>query len=113
MDAAVTSRTEAEGASVAALQAHFGSAVLGHQVSAGDEHVVFVEPSRCREILGWLKNEPSQHYDLLADVTAVDYGAGRPLHVVYQLWSIPHRRALRVKCELPLSALVIDSLVPL
>jgi NADH:ubiquinone oxidoreductase subunit C len=33
--------------------------------------------------------------------------------VVYQLWSVPHRRALRVKCELPLAALAIDSVEPL
>jgi NADH-quinone oxidoreductase subunit C len=43
----------------------------------------------------------------------VDYGEGRPLQVVYQLWSIPHRRGLRVKCELPLTALEIDSVEPL
>jgi NADH:ubiquinone oxidoreductase subunit C len=42
----------------------------------------------------------------------VDYGGGRPLEVVYQLWSIPHRRALRVKATLPLSALEIASAVP-
>ena len=72
-----------------------------------------MEPARSREILSWLKSEPAQHYDLLADVTAVDYGGGRPLQVVYQLWSIPHRRALRVKCELPVSRLEIESVVPL
>ena len=46
-------------------------------------------------------------------MTAVDYGGGRPLQVVYVLWSIPHRLSLRVKCELPLDALEIDSVVPL
>jgi NADH-quinone oxidoreductase subunit C len=64
-------------------------------------------------MLAWLKDDPGQHYDLLADVTAVDFGGGRPLQVVYQLWSIPHRRGLRVKCELPLTALSIDSVEPL
>jgi NADH-quinone oxidoreductase subunit C len=87
--------------------------VLHDEVASGDEQVVFIDPSRNLEILAWLKEEPAQHYDLLADVTAVDYGGGRPLHVVYQLWSIPHRRQLRVKCELPLSRLEIDSVEPL
>ena len=99
--------------SVDALRARFGSAVLHHEVSAGDQHVVYLDAKRNREILGWLKDDPAQHYDLLADVTAVDFGGGRPLQVVYQLWSMPHRRGLRVKCELPLTGLQIDSVEPL
>lgn len=99
--------------SVDALRARFGDAVRHHEVSAGDQHVVYVDAARNREILGWLRDDRATHYDLLADVTAVDFGAGRPLQVVYQLWSMRHRRALRVKCELPLSHLVIDSVEPL
>lgn len=99
--------------SVDALRARFGAAVLHHEVTAGDQHVVYLEAGRNLEILTWLKNDPAQHYDFLADVTAVDFGGGRPLQVVYQLWSMPHRRALRVKCELPLTALTIDSIQPL
>ena len=98
---------------IEALRERFGAAILHHEVSAGDQHVVYVEAGRNREILGWLKSDPAQHYDLLADVTGVDFGEGRPLQVVYQLWSIPHRRSLRVKCELPLTALAIDSVEPL
>jgi NADH-quinone oxidoreductase subunit C len=32
---------------------------------------------------------------------------------VYQLWSIAHKRALRVKATLPLDALAIDSVTPI
>ena len=99
--------------SVTALQGRFDSAILHHEVQAGDQHVVFVDASRNREILEWLKDDPERNYDLLADVTAVDYGAGKPIQIVYQLWSIPHKRALRVKCELPLDGLSLDSVVPL
>ena len=98
---------------VDALRERFGGSVEHHEISAGDQHVVYIEAGRNREILGWLKQDPAQHYDLLADVTAVDFGGGRPLQVVYQLWSIPHRRGLRVECELPLTALGIDSVEPL
>jgi NADH-quinone oxidoreductase subunit C len=98
---------------LAPLVERFGPAILHHEVAAGDEQVVFVDPDRNFEVLAWLKQEPGQYFDLLADVTAVDYGGGRPLQVVYQLWSIPHRRQLRVKCELPLARLRIDSVVPL
>ncbi len=93
--------------------ARFGEAILHHEVSAGDEHVVHVEPTRNVEILQWLRDDPDQRYDLLRDVTCVDHGGGQPLRVVYQLWSIPHRRALRVRCLLDLEALEIDTVVPL
>jgi NADH-quinone oxidoreductase subunit C len=96
-------------ASVSALRARFGDAVLRHEVVAGDEHIVYVPAERVLEVLGWLKDEPAHRYDFLQDLTAVDYGGGRMIQVVYQLWSIPNRLNLRVKCELPLSALEIDS----
>ncbi len=99
--------------SVAALRTKFGDAILHNEVVAGDEHVVFILPERALEILRWLKDDPAQSYDYLADVTAVDYGGGRPLQVVYQLWSIQLKRQLRLKAELPLVALEIDSVVPL
>lgn len=95
--------------SVTALREHFADAVFRNRICAGDEDVVYVDPERITDILGWLHDEPDQHYDHLADVTAVDYGGGKPIEVVYQLWSIPHRAALRVKCELPLDGLAIDS----
>jgi NADH-quinone oxidoreductase subunit C len=99
--------------SVPALRDGFGDAVLGHEVVAGDEHIVYIREDRSFEILSWLKSEPSQLYAYLSDVTAVDFGEGRPLQVVYQLFSIAHRRNLRVKVELPLDALEIDSVVSL
>ena len=99
--------------SVTALESRFQDAFLRHEVVAGDEHVVWVDPSRIREVLGWLKEDPDHLFNYLSDVTAVDYGGGRPIQVVYQLFSIPHRRALRVKAELPLTALEIDSVEPL
>ncbi len=94
---------------MAALQDLFGDAVLRHEVVAGNQHIVFIPPEKNLEILTWLRDDPDQQYDLLRDVTAVDYGGGRPLQVVYQLFSFFHKRALRVKCELPLDALEIES----
>lgn len=99
--------------SVAALRERFGDTILHHELHAGDEHVVFIAPARNVEILRWLHDDPAHGYDLLADLTAVDYGGGRPLQVVYQLWSIRHKRALRVKAELPLDRLEIETVVPI
>jgi NADH-quinone oxidoreductase subunit C len=97
--------------SVAALRGRFGESVLHHAIFAGDEHVVYIAPERAREILRWLHDDDGQRYDMLTDLTAVDYGGGRPLEVVYQLWSIGEKRQLRVKATLPLTELEIDSVV--
>jgi NADH-quinone oxidoreductase subunit C len=95
--------------SVDALRARFGDAVLRHELTAGDEHIVYIVPDRSNEILAWLKDEPTQRYDFLQDLTAVDYGNGRFLQVVWQLWSIPNKLNLRVKAEVPLDGLEVDS----
>jgi NADH-quinone oxidoreductase subunit C len=95
--------------SVAALRAQFGDAVLHHAIMSGDEHVVRIRLDRSVEILTWLRDDAAQRYDLLIDLTAVDWGGGRPLELVWQLWSIPHRRALRVKASVPLSELEADT----
>jgi NADH-quinone oxidoreductase subunit C len=98
--------------SVAALVGRFGSAIVRHRVSAGDQTVVWIEPARSLEILGWLRDDASQQYDMMSDVTGVDYGKGA-VDVVYQMFSTVHKRALRVRCELPYDALEIDSVVHL
>ncbi|MGE0160649.1 MAG: NADH-quinone oxidoreductase subunit C [Gemmatimonadales bacterium] len=98
--------------SVDALTARFGAAILRHRVSAGDQTVVWIDPARSLEILGWLKDDPTQQYDMMSDVTGVDYGRGA-VDVVYQMFSTVHKRALRVRCELPYDALAIDSVVHL
>jgi NADH-quinone oxidoreductase subunit C len=99
--------------SVTMLRAKFGDAIGAHQVHAGDEHVVFVDPTRVFDILEYLQQEPDQHYAFLLDLTAVDFGGGKPIQVVYQLWSMAHHRSLRVKVELPLDALTVASVEPL
>ena len=101
--------TAPEHPSVEALKGKFGDGILRHDIVAGNQHIVFVPQEKNLEVLSWLKNDPEQSYDLLRDVTAVDYGAGTPLQVVYQLFSLTHKRALSVKCELPLDALEIES----
>ena len=97
--------------SVAALRSRFGDAVQHHTVMAGDEHVVYIAPERMREVLRWLHEDDAQRYDMLLDVTGVDYGGGRPLEVIYQLWSNTSKRQLRLKATLQLTDLAIDSVV--
>lgn len=98
---------------VAALFERFGDAVHHHEVVADDQHVVHVDPAKNVEILEWLRDTPEHAYNHLADVTAVDFGGGAPIQVVYQLFSMEHKRRLRMKCLLPLDALEIASVQPL
>jgi NADH-quinone oxidoreductase subunit C len=95
--------------SVDALRRQFGEAVLRHELVAGDEHIVYVDGARIASVLTWLRDTPEHRYDFLQDLTAVDYGNGRTLQVVYQLWSIPNKLNLRVKVELPLDGLELDT----
>jgi NADH-quinone oxidoreductase subunit C len=95
--------------SVDAIRGRFRESLLRHEVVAGDEHIVYICPDRSLEILTWLRDDPDQRFDLLRDVTAIDYGGGRKLQLVYELWSIPFKRQLRIKVELPLDQLEVDS----
>jgi NADH-quinone oxidoreductase subunit C len=100
--------------SAAALQSRFKGAITRADVSCGDT-IVVVEQGRAHEILGWLKTDPSQLFNYLVDVTAVEYrDRERPLEIVYQLWSLERKAFLRVKIELDKAApLTVDSVVDL
>jgi len=100
-------------ASVAALLETFPDSVQRHALMVGDQFVVWIDPSVSHEVLAWLKDDPDHQYDMMSDVTAVDYGGGKPVEVVYQMFSTVHKRALRIRCQLPLDALEIDSVVDL
>lgn len=86
---------------VEALRAQFGTAI-GRADVVWNETTVYVERTQVAEICAWLQSEPSQSYEYLSDVTAVEYrDAMRPIEVVWHLRSIKHRRFLRVKAEIP------------
>ncbi|WP_075071469.1 NADH-quinone oxidoreductase subunit C [Gemmatimonas phototrophica] len=85
----------------AVLTARFGSDVLRTEVVWG-ETTVFVTRDAIHRIVRFLHDEPSERYDYLVDVTAVEYRDGtRPLEVVWHLRALGHRRFLRLKVELP------------
>lgn len=96
--------------SAAALAQGFPGAVLRSEVVWG-ETTVHVDPTRVLEIMQWLRDEPSQRYDYLSDVTAVEYrDFENPLEVVWHIRSIAFRRFLRIKVALKKNApLVVPS----
>jgi NADH-quinone oxidoreductase subunit C len=86
--------------SAQALQQKFGSAITRVEVIWG-ETVVYVARDSAHAVIQWLRDDPSQRYNFLSDVTAVEYrDPGVPIEVVWHLRSLPFRRFLRVKAEL-------------
>lgn len=90
----------------AALMARFGAAIVRTEVTWG-ETTVYVTNEALHDIVRWLHDEPSERYDYLVDVTAVEYrDADRPIEVVWHLRALAHRRFLRLKVELVKRALL-------
>ena len=82
------------------LQAKFREAVKRVEVIWG-ETTVYVDPTSVHEVIQWLHDDPSQRYDFLSDVTAVEYRDPEvPIEVVWHLRSLPLRRFIRVKAQL-------------
>ena len=110
---AVPHRGGAVNPTAAVLAERFGTAVVRTDVVWGETTVV-VAPGRVREIVEWLHDDPTQRYDYLADVTAVEHRElEQPLEVVWHLRSLPYRRFLRLKALLPKGApFVVASVEP-
>jgi NADH-quinone oxidoreductase subunit C len=87
--------------SAKALQDKFAGRVDRVEVIWG-ETVVYVAPGSVKEIIQWLRDDPSQRYDFLSDLTAVEYrDAQVPIEIVWHLRSLPYRRFLRIKAQIP------------
>jgi NADH-quinone oxidoreductase subunit C len=91
----------AENPSAASLRDRFAGAVQRVDVVWG-ETTVIVDRGRVGELVRWLHDDPTQRYDYLSDVTAVEYrDLDRPIEVVWHLRSLPYRRFLRLKALIP------------
>ncbi|MCS7051858.1 MAG: NADH-quinone oxidoreductase subunit C, partial [Thermomicrobium sp.] len=79
-----------------------------------DEVTIRVDRRALREVVEFLRSHPDLRYNHLTDITAVDMLALRErprFDVVVQLYSIPRRQRLRVKCGVDDGA-TVPSLVP-
>jgi NADH-quinone oxidoreductase subunit C len=94
------------------LVERFADAIVRHDVVWGETTVV-VRRDAVHAVIRWLHDEPTQRYDYLVDITAVEYReASRPLEVVWHLRALAHRRFLRLKVELPKrDALTVPSII--
>jgi NADH-quinone oxidoreductase subunit C len=91
-------------ASAAAIAEKFMGYVVRSEVVWG-ETTVYITSASVLEVMQWLRDDPSQQYDFLSDITAVESrDFEQPIEVVWHLRSLPFRRFLRVKVQLEKSA---------
>ena len=80
-----------------ALRQTFGSAVRRVDVVWG-ETTIILDKARLTDAVRWLRDDAAQRYDMLVDVTAVEFrDAEQPIEVVWHIRSLQHRRFLRLK----------------
>ncbi|MGC8763486.1 MAG: NADH-quinone oxidoreductase subunit C [Acidobacteriota bacterium] len=94
------SGTVVDNPAAAALRERFGEAVQGVPSPCG-EATVLVEKGILPEALAFLRDDPRTAMDYLSDLTAAHYPANdRKFEVVYHLYSLEKKHALRVKVKL-------------
>ena len=103
---------------LARLQERFAGAVLGTHADHGDD-TALVDLRALPEVLQFCRDDAALRFDMLMDLTAVDYLTypGREdaprFEVVYHLYSVPHNHRVRIKAGVEEEAPVVPSAVPL
>lgn len=96
------------------LQQQFASALLAQHAAHGDDTLV-VKREAWRDVMRFLRDDPDLRYDVLMDLTAVDYlsmGRTPRYEVVAHLYSLPHNQRVRLKAPVPDDDPRIASLMP-
>jgi NADH-quinone oxidoreductase subunit C len=96
------------------IKTRFPDAFVRAEVIWGETNV-YLRPDAVRDVVQYLHDDDAERYDYLSDVTAVEYrDLELPLQVVWHLRSLPYRRFLRIKAELPKGApLKVPSVMPI
>ena len=100
------------------LRTRFGGAVVETHDHRGD-HTLVVDRDAVRDVLVSCRNSGTLAFDVLMDLTAVDYSKfpgredGPRFEVVYHLYSIAENHRLRVKVRLDEDHPVVPTAVPI
>ena len=98
---------------LARLLAALPDAVLSTHARLGDA-TAQIDPVRLVEVLGLLRDDPALEFEMLMDVTAVDYRGEEPrFEVVYHLYSVARNHRVRIKARVSEARPEIDSVVSL
>jgi NADH-quinone oxidoreductase subunit C len=108
-----------DGAAILArLDERFGPSLLERHAHRGD-HTVVVAREALADVLRVCRDDPALAFDMLMDLTAVDYlkypgrEDGPRFEVVYHLYSLPHNHRLRLKVRVAEDEPVVPSAVAL
>lgn len=94
------------------LKEKYPDSVLETMVPQGDATAV-IDRQALAEIVDFLKKDPRLQFDMLIDITAVDYLGNTPrFAVVYHFLSMAFVRRLRLKVFVEESDPIVDSLTP-
>ena len=100
--AALRRLIEAQGAALKATHANLGDATA------------IVDPASLVDVMRFLRDDPACQFDMLTDLTAVDYLGEEPrFEMVYHLYSVPKNQRLRVKARVAERAAEIATLCAL
>jgi NADH-quinone oxidoreductase subunit C len=73
-----------------------------------------IEPASLEGVMRFLRDEPGLEFEMLTDLTAVDWLGQEPrFELVYHLYSVARNHRVRIKARVPESAAEIVSLTPL
>jgi NADH-quinone oxidoreductase subunit C len=90
-----------------------GAAVQGTHARLGDA-TASVDKDRLVEVMRFLRDDAELAFDMLTDLTCVDYLGEQPrFEMVYHLYSVTKNHRLRVKARVPEQPCEIDTLCPL
>ena len=94
------------------IKENFADAVLETLMPQGDATAV-IRPEALTKIIDFLKNDSRLQFDVLVDITAVDYLDRKPrFDVVYHILSLPFSRRLRLKVPVEEGQTTLESLTP-
>jgi NADH-quinone oxidoreductase subunit C len=100
------------------LDERFGPSLLERHAHRGD-HTVVVAGEAIIDVLRFCRDDPALAFDMLMDLTAVDYlkypgrEDGPRFEVVYHLYSLRHNHRLRLKVSVAEDGPVVPSAVAL
>ena len=97
----VAHRGGARNPSAERIEDRFPHYFVRAEVIWGDTNV-YLKPDGVLEVVRYLHDDAAEQYDYLVDVTAVEYrDLELPMEMVWHLRSIPYRRFVRLKAQLP------------
>jgi len=95
------------------LKENHPESVLETLSPQGDATAV-IRPESLSKVMSFLKSDKRLLFNVLVDITAVDYLPKKPrFEVIYHLLSLPFSRRLRIRVPVDESGPAVDSLTPL